>query len=811
MNLLHRRTRSVALAAALAAVPFAAAAPAQAATRTAATTAYTEATYLQHALGLPASDTDPAIKVVTYDRFQWLLQQSGKYALLIGDPATDATFKTHAQEVEAAAKATGVKNVYWFDPNLSGSAKVGDITEPTLDIRNAPAIGQISTRSQGIYTSAWLNLVSYLGNGVTATVNNNGSESATITATTGNAGVANDTQATPAYDYRGGATSANVLDSYFFVYDKNASSKVKSVDLTQLSGSAYTLTAGAIGDPAGFSTSSEFSWWKDEVNFRHQTQTSSDASGKSVPVLTDADNDPAKGGWRVHQITYPELVDLLGSATDATAPILFGGTWCPNTRPVLPFVNRDAQNTNSTVWNFDTVLDGGLAGGATTSAVNPLQTRNTVSYTTGGTTTPNANPTSLYGDLVAKFLGNLKTEYAPIVTYYPGGTVDTSAAASTIRKLQVPYLVGYQGKATTGNTPVDGVNRQWIIDNGDGSYKEYMSSWAYTNPQQNQIGLTPAKLPSDAPIWSTINQQIAAFTAQTDPTTLYANTASDTDDAQFLVAADYATLTYSAATSTKDPAVTVASSTSGNANAIPVSPAALQSALTALGANAPANLAAAKAAWLANRTAGTSDANLNTVVGAWGLAQLRKNSVNAAWGSATSPASVAGGIAAVNALDVFFDGLPSVPTTGGDTGAGNGNGTGNGGDTGAQTPQNTGTPAPAVTPAPSPAPTPIAKVVAIKASKVAGAVAKAPTHAKAGTYTVKVSVPSGKAAATGKVTIKLVKGKTAKLVTGTLVKGVVTLKVPKLAKGTWTVTISWLGDVNYLAAKVDGGAIKVKK
>ena len=63
-----------------------------------------------------------------------------------------------------------------------------------------------------------------------------------------------------------------------------------------------------------------------------------------------------------------------------------------------------------------------MAGGTTTSAVNPLQTRNTVN---NGSTTANANPTSLYGDLVSQYLTNIKTEYDPAthnpVTYYKGG------------------------------------------------------------------------------------------------------------------------------------------------------------------------------------------------------------------------------------------------------------------------------------------------------------------------------------------------------------------------------------------------------
>ena len=55
------------------------------------------------------------------------------------------------------------------------------------------------------------------------------------------------------------------------------------------------------------------------------------------------------------------------------------------------------------------------------------------------------------------------------------------------------------------------------------------------------------------------------------------------------------------------------------------------------------------------------------------------------------------------------------------------------------------------------------------------------------------------------------KGKTTKTVTGTLKNGVVTVSVPKLARGTWKVTISWAGDTNYQSGSVSGASIKVKK
>ncbi|MFO7244486.1 MAG: hypothetical protein DIU73_006345, partial [Actinomycetes bacterium] len=40
-------------------------------------------TYLQDTLRVPA---DTVIETVTYDRFQWLLQQPGQFAFLIGNP-----------------------------------------------------------------------------------------------------------------------------------------------------------------------------------------------------------------------------------------------------------------------------------------------------------------------------------------------------------------------------------------------------------------------------------------------------------------------------------------------------------------------------------------------------------------------------------------------------------------------------------------------------------------------------------------------------------------------------------------------------
>ena len=213
------------------------------------------------------------------------------------------------------------------------------------------------------------------------------------------------------YDYSGGSAPAKALDSYFFIYNKDTTApdgkaaKILSwVDLTDKGAASPAAVSAAITPVGGanFTRLSSFDWWKSSVNWRQSFTSTSDGRGKQVPVLTDADN---ADGWRINQVTYPEIVDLLkNGAQDANAVILFGGTWCPNTRPVIPAINKYAQQNDVQVFNFDTVLDGGTVGGSTTGAVNPLQTRNTVNYTgTGGAS--NSNPTSLYGDLVSQYLG----------------------------------------------------------------------------------------------------------------------------------------------------------------------------------------------------------------------------------------------------------------------------------------------------------------------------------------------------------------------------------------------------------------------
>ena len=173
-------------------------------------------------------------------------------------------------------------------------------------------------------------------------------------------------------------------------------------------------------------------------------------------------------------------------------------------------------------------------------------------------------------------------------------------------------------------------------------------SGGYTNPQPGQLGLSATQLPHDAPIWTTLNAQLATVTWQTDPATLVANTAIDTDDAQFLVADRHGERDVQRRRRR-------ACSASFNANGAvvdqPGGAGGRAGGAGRVGAGEPTPRR--KAAYVAAQKAAPQDpaliSNLTTVVGAWGVAQSRKNTVNNAWGNATNPGSVPGGLAAVHA------------------------------------------------------------------------------------------------------------------------------------------------------------------
>ncbi|MBM7829321.1 hypothetical protein JOE59_000026 [Agromyces cerinus] len=361
--------------------------------------------------------TGSVYETVTFERFEYLLGQEGRFAFLIGGPE-DAQTAATIGPINDVAKAAGVDRIYNFDPRLDGDR---------LDIR---------TTTNADVAPLWARLVT-------------------------NA-LGKDTQ-TP-FD--------GTDDPTLFVYDSahlagGAEDRIVSaittpVTAAQLADPAALAAfkaevAAVLGTAADLDTSDQFTFTEQVVNAKHASAYGGRDVYGGATVLGDADAD-----WRVQTITYPELVNLLES--DGDYVLLFGGTWCHNTRAVLKEVNRQAvANDVAKVYFFDLRLDG--------NSGNDLHIRDTGSEFA-----------DFYGDLVTKYLPNLVTQYVPGVSgqvdYFPGG--DTSKALATAKKLQVPYLLEYDRSRTVGGEPAP-IAQQWIHANADGTYKEYMTEWWYVN------------------------------------------------------------------------------------------------------------------------------------------------------------------------------------------------------------------------------------------------------------------------------------------------------------------------------------------
>lgn len=133
------------------------------------------------------------------------------------------------------------------------------------------------------------------------------------------------------------------------------------------------------------------------------------------------------------QVTYEELIHILES--EGNYLILFGGSWCHNTRAAVPFINDYANEYGiTTIYNFDFFLDG------TNSTTHIRNTNPTDSTKANAGTDYNF----LYGELVNKYLTNLtdfveyKTGSASSLTYTNNESADVNVA-----KLQVPFLFLY--------------------------------------------------------------------------------------------------------------------------------------------------------------------------------------------------------------------------------------------------------------------------------------------------------------------------------------------------------------------------------
>ena len=403
---------------------------------------------------------------ISIERLKYLLRfKTGKYAILIGDPK-DASTQAEIASINTAAKSIGVTKIYVFNPRIDGEK---------LNIFD------------------WSELSSVLGGaGLTYW------ESEGAAGTTGG----------PLIDLiNGDATSpefvrddsGKVTSPYLFVLDpqgkdgagkddrvvSSLSDRKSAADLdTPAERTAYEaevkqtlLDGGAVTAP-DLSVTTQFAFYEDEVNRRHTTSYADEAKygGNILSAADDTD------GWRIQQLTYPETIDLLSNPRykDADVPLLFGGTWCHNTRAVIKNINADAQaNGVKTVYNLDFSLFSVGNGGTVYDHIR----------TSGDPKLDTASgkllaPGHLYGDLFNTYLYNAKAEYAAdgepgasANRYYPGG--DTTQAVRSARRLQVPALLVYNQSHKDALGDAAPVVDEAIRTNADGTYTEYMSEYWY--------------------------------------------------------------------------------------------------------------------------------------------------------------------------------------------------------------------------------------------------------------------------------------------------------------------------------------------
>lgn len=401
---------------------------------------------------------------ISIERLKYLLRfESGRYAVLIGDPK-DASTQAEIAHINAAATSIGVPKIYVFNPRIDGD---------TLNIFDW---AELATRLTGAGLTYWQN------------------EGAAATTGGPLIDLINGTDRTPEFV----RTDGKVTGPYLVVLDTDrkdgngaddrvvaslADTKTAADLDTPAERTAYedavkqTLLAagGTVGDP-GLSVSTQFEFYKDETNRRHAA-TYADTTKYGGEILTDAD---AADGWRVQQLTYPETIHLLSDPryADSDVPLLFGGTWCHNTRAVIKELNADAQASGvKTIYNLDFSLFSVSNSG---SAYDHIRTSGVPVVTDGKTLAPGY----LYGDLFTTYLHNASAEYAAAGEpgaspnwYYPGG--DTGTTIQSARRLQVPALLVRHGNHQDAFGHSAPVVDQAIRANDNGTYTEYMTEYWY--------------------------------------------------------------------------------------------------------------------------------------------------------------------------------------------------------------------------------------------------------------------------------------------------------------------------------------------
>ncbi|GAA2518414.1 Ig-like domain-containing protein [Rarobacter incanus] len=395
---------------------------------------------------------------VTIERLKYILRfKEGNFAILIGDP-TDAKLQAKIGLINQAAKAADVKKIYVFNPRIDG-AKLNIFDWSELETQLG-GDGLTYWEDEGPAATTGGTLLSLL--------NGDNPEPQFVRDEDG--------KVTAPYLFVANKDRKNGQDQDDRIVASLSDSQGAAVLATANAQDAYKAQVTSVLASAPLSVNSQFDFYKDEVNRRHLDRYT-DATKYGAQILDDADN---QDGWRIESLTYPETIDLLTNPlyADSDVPLLFGGTWCHNTRAVIKTVNETAQAANvSTVYNLDFSLFSTSNGRAN---YDHIRTSGQPVLADGKLVAPG----HLYGDLFNKYLDGAVAEYAADGEegaspnfYYPGG--DVSGEVKSARRLQVPALLVYNKNHKDAQGNAQPVVDQAIRYNDNGTYTEYMSEWWY--------------------------------------------------------------------------------------------------------------------------------------------------------------------------------------------------------------------------------------------------------------------------------------------------------------------------------------------
>ena len=344
------------------------------------------------------ADPSPVFKAVTYERLVDILEQPGTYMFLFGGEWCGNTQPVIGM-IDEVAKEYGVKEIYNFDTKLDSA---------TLQIRD----------TKNPFANYYVDLVNkYLQNIVT--IYDKAQNNVSYVDKDGKTVVANKLQVPFLFVYNkdnrdAKGNPAPIIGSYerMFVWNDF----LTDGKLDPRKAEAYKTQIRPLFDAISVKQGGKKVAKLDYVDdFAFYSRVVDKKAG--APILGAADGKP----WSIESVTYPEMVRILQAP--GTYVILYGGTWCPNTRAVIKYINEYAAKYGvGTIYNFDWRLDGATATLHLRDSKNPYA--------------------NLYVDVVEKYFPDIDVEYRG------NSKLDISYANKdgkvvSAPRLQVPYLFVY--------------------------------------------------------------------------------------------------------------------------------------------------------------------------------------------------------------------------------------------------------------------------------------------------------------------------------------------------------------------------------